>query len=75
MKVEFLKAAEADFDEVVDFANYVFSHEYHYLVKENGKIKALVGAFPMELSVLGQTLKVFGIGRCLFILIHEDVGI
>lgn len=84
MKVEFLKAAEADFDEVVDFANYVFSHdggktdfpsllpklykkdyqmmEYHYLVKENGKIKSLVGAFPMELSVLGQTLKVFGIG-------------
>ena len=27
MKVEFLKAAEADFDEVVDFANYVFSHD------------------------------------------------
>lgn len=84
MKVEFLKATEADFDELVDFGNYVFSHgggktdfpsllpklykkeyqmmENHYIVKKNGKIKAVVGSFPMELDVLGQTLKVSGIG-------------
>lgn len=84
MKVEYLKATESDFDELVDFSNYVFSHdggktdfpsllpklykkeyqtmESHYIVKENGKIKAVVGAFPMELNVLGNTLKVSGIG-------------
>lgn len=84
MKVEFLKAQNEDFDELVDFINYVFSHdgggtdfpsllpklyrkEYnqtknHYIVKENGKIKAVVGAFPMELDVLGKRLSVSGIG-------------
>lgn len=84
MKVEFLKGTESDYEEIVDFANYVFSYsgektdfpsllpklykkEYntmdnHYIVKEDGKIKAVVGVFPMELMVLDRKLKVGGIG-------------
>ncbi len=34
----------------------------HYLVKENGKIKAMVGNFPIFLQVVGKTLKAYGIG-------------
>ncbi len=34
----------------------------HLLVKENDKIKAMVGCFPLELNVLDITLKVKGIG-------------
>ena len=85
MGIEFLKAKEEDFDDLVNFINYVFSNdgeesdfinllpklykqEYntmknHYIVKENGEIKAVVGAFPMELIILDNTsLKVIGIG-------------
>ncbi|MDU2490574.1 MAG: GNAT family N-acetyltransferase [Clostridium celatum] len=84
MIVEFLKATKEDYDELVNFANYVFSNssektdfpsllpklykkEYytmnnHYIVKEDGKIKAVVGVFPMELMVLNRRLKVAGIG-------------
>ncbi|MEN8077357.1 GNAT family N-acetyltransferase [Clostridioides difficile] len=84
MRVEFLKAKDSDYDELVDFANYVFSHsgektdfpsllpklykkeyntmKYHYIVKEDGKIKAIVGSFPMEINVLGEVLKISGIG-------------
>lgn len=36
--------------------------KYHYLIKENGKIKATVCAMPLEYDVLGQKLKAFGIG-------------
>ena len=35
---------------------------YHFLVKEAEKIKAMVGSFPLELNVLGETLHGFGIG-------------
>ena len=85
MGIEFLKAKEEDFDDLVNFINYVFSNdgeesdfinllpklykqEYntmknHYIVKENGEIKAVVGAFPMELIILDNTsLKITGIG-------------
>lgn len=34
----------------------------HFLAKEDDKIKAMVGSFPLELNVLGQPLKGFGIG-------------
>jgi len=34
----------------------------HYIVKENGKIKAAVGSYPMEMRVCGRPLKVAGIG-------------
>ena len=84
MSIEFLKGIESDYEEIVDFANYVFSHsggktdfpsllpklykreyntmENHYIVKENGKIKAIVGVFSMDLMVLDKKLKVGGIG-------------
>ena len=84
MRVEFLKASNDDYNELVDFANYVFSHSgnktdfprllpklykknydtmsNHYVAKEDGKIKAVVGVFPMELNVLNKKLKVAGIG-------------
>lgn len=84
MSIKFLKGIESDYEEIVDFANYVFSHsggktdfpsllpklykreyntmENHYIVKENGKIKAIVGVFPMDLMVLDKKLKVGGIG-------------
>lgn len=35
---------------------------HHHLVKEDGRIKALVGSFPIGLSVAGQRLRVRGIG-------------
>ncbi len=35
---------------------------YHYLVKEEGKIKAMVCALPMEFQVLDQKLKACGLG-------------
>lgn len=36
--------------------------EHHYVAREDGKIKALVAAYPMTYHVSGETLKVFGIG-------------
>ena len=70
MEIKIVKAVTADREEMIDFANYVFSHahrsldfpsmlpklyksEYfmdsvHYLVKEDCKIKAAVGAYPLE---------------------------
>lgn len=35
---------------------------HHCIVKENDKIKAAIGGFPMELDVLGEKLQVRGIG-------------
>jgi predicted N-acetyltransferase YhbS len=84
MSVQYVKAGPADYDEVIDFGNYVFSaahspHDFpvllpklyrreyfsegiHYLAKEDGKIKAAVGAYPLSLRVCGETLPGRGIG-------------
>lgn len=84
MMLEIVKASNEDFEDIIDFANYVFSHssssvdfpellpklykkkydtvDNHYIVKENGKIKAIVGSFPQILDVAGNKLKVAGIG-------------
>ena len=35
---------------------------YHHIVKEDGRIKSVVGSFPMLLTVAGHPLKVAGIG-------------
>lgn len=35
---------------------------HHFVVKEDGQIKATVGAYPMRLQVCGESLKVCGIG-------------
>lgn len=34
----------------------------HHLAKEDGKIKAMVGNFPLSLQVVGHPLKAYGIG-------------
>ncbi|MDR1970374.1 MAG: GNAT family N-acetyltransferase [Treponema sp.] len=84
METRYTIAESGDYDEVIDFGNYVFSHahsstdfpsllpklykrEYfmegiHYLAKEEGKIRALVGAYPLKLNILGETLPGRGIG-------------
>lgn len=57
------------------FLPKLYKEEYntfkdHYLVKENKKIKAVVGAFPIELKVLENLpLKVVGIGS---VSVHPD---
>lgn len=78
------KGLSEDLEEIIDFGNYVFSHngrrvdfpsllpklytkgyemeQYHYIVKENERIKGMVGAFPDELKIGEQCLKVSGIG-------------
>lgn len=83
MGKEYLKAKESDFEELVDFINYVFSHsggktdfptllpklyrnndtmKYHHIMKEEGKIKGVVCSFPLNLNLLGENVKVAGIG-------------
>ncbi|MFU7517073.1 GNAT family N-acetyltransferase [Clostridium sp. HCS.1] len=92
MVIEFLKGMKEDFDDLVEFINYVFSYdgeetdfksllpklykkeyktiENHYIVKEDTKIKAVVGTFPMDLKVLDNlSLKVSGIGS---VSVHPD---
>ncbi len=84
MAVQFERAKQEDHNELIDLANYVFSHsssptdfptllpklykkEYgfadqHYVAREDGKIRAAVGSYPMSMNVQDQTLKVKGIG-------------
>jgi predicted N-acetyltransferase YhbS len=84
MQVEYTTAKLQDYDELIDLANYVFSHRHgptdfpsvlpklyrreyfmesiHYIVKEDGKIRAIVGAYPLSLNVLGSVLPGRGIG-------------
>ncbi|MDR3138731.1 MAG: GNAT family N-acetyltransferase [Treponema sp.] len=84
MTVQYVKAVAADYDEVIDLANYVFSaarvpHDFpailpklykreyfteavHYLAKEDGKIRAVIGAYPLTMNILGDLLPGRGIG-------------
>ncbi len=83
MRVEYLKAEEKDYNELIDFINYVFSHsggavdfptllpklyktkntmKNHYIVKEDNKIKGVVGAFPDTLSIDDEHINIVGIG-------------
>ncbi|WP_163193519.1 GNAT family N-acetyltransferase [Clostridium thermarum] len=79
MNYEILNGNLKDYEDIIDFGNYVFGidfptilpklykgHEetsvYHYIVKEAGKIKAMVGSFPLELMVGDSHLKGKGIG-------------
>ncbi|GHT75383.1 hypothetical protein FACS1894124_6630 [Spirochaetia bacterium] len=70
MEAQFDRARPEDYDEVIDLANYVFSHDHipldfpallpklykreyfmdgiHYLAREGGRIKAVIGAYPLE---------------------------
>jgi predicted N-acetyltransferase YhbS len=84
METRYDLAEPGDYDEVIDFCNYVFSHahgptdfpgllpklyrrEYfmqarHYTAREDGRIRAVVGAYPLALNILGTVLPVRGIG-------------
>lgn len=79
MDYEVIKGKSEDYEDIIDFANYVFNvdfpsllpklykdhretSQYHYIVKEAHRIKAMVGSFPLGLTVCGDYLKVRGIG-------------
>ncbi|MDR0731207.1 MAG: GNAT family N-acetyltransferase, partial [Treponema sp.] len=84
MNVQYGLAEAGDYEELIDFCNYVFSHahsptdfptllpklyrrEYfmqgrHYTAREDGRIRAVVGAYPLWLNVLGTVLPGRGIG-------------
>ena len=81
----FGRGTAEQFDEYIDFINYVFGFNGNeqdfpkllpklyrpelnpagnsFIAMEDGKIKAAVGAFPGEIKVCGQTLKIIGIGN------------
>lgn len=44
------------------YDNHPEKAQCHHLAKENGKIKAMVGNFPLSLQAVGKPLKVYGIG-------------
>ncbi|MGH4052307.1 MAG: GNAT family N-acetyltransferase [Clostridium sp.] len=77
--VSYVKGSIEDFEDIIDFGNYVFgidfkkllpklyngkidTSNYHFMVKDNDKIKAMVGCFPLEHNVMDINLKVKGIG-------------
>lgn len=82
--VEFVKGTPADYEEIVDFASFIFSQssaphdfeallpklykkgtdneKYHYLVKDNGRIRAVVCSSPVTFHVAGHALHGAGIG-------------
>lgn len=79
MEYEISRGTPTDYEDIIDFGNYVFgtdfptllpklyknhseTSEYHYLVKREHRIKAMVGSFPLGLTVCGYHLKVRGIG-------------
>lgn len=81
MSIEVVKGTIHDYEEILDFANYVF-HEregfdqllpkvynhhpetarHHYLIKEDRRIVAMVGAFPQTFLCGTRTLSAVGIG-------------
>ena len=83
--IEYIKASKNDKAEIIDFINYVFSHDYrphdfktllpkaysdgidgmgaeHYVVKEDGKIRAVVANRTVDAYYFGNTLKIGLIG-------------
>ncbi|MDR0399446.1 MAG: GNAT family N-acetyltransferase [Treponema sp.] len=84
MNIQYVTAKREDYDDLMDFGNYVFSHArspvdfpsllpklynrerfmegIHYLAREDGKIRAAVGAYPLTMNILGDTLPGRGIG-------------
>jgi predicted N-acetyltransferase YhbS len=84
METQYTTAEPKDYEELMDFGNYVFSHahastdfpsllpklykrEYfmegiHYIAREDGRIRAAVGAYPLRLNILGEILPGRGIG-------------
>lgn len=86
MGKEYLKADKKDYEELVDFINYVFSHsggktdfpsllpkvyknkdkiKYHHIIKVDKRIKGVVGAFPLTLSLLDEKSKCYRNWKCI----------
>ena len=85
MAIQAEKAKPEDFDEAVDFINYVFSFSHrphnfpvmlpkiylpghfkdsiHYIIREQGKIKALVCAYPVDMVFNNKTQRTVLGGR------------
>ena len=42
---------------------------HHYIVKEDNKIKAAIGSFPMEIDIFGEKLQIRGIGT---VSVHKE---
>lgn len=79
------RATGLDFDDLMDFLQYVFGMDgreesftmllpklykdreltlnSNFVVTEDGKFRSAVGAYPIELNVLGEKLNVTGIGN------------
>ncbi len=96
MATVFERAKPEDFDELVDLANYVFSHSggrvdfpsllpklytkkygtagHHCIAREDGHIRAIVGAFPLPMEVAGEKLLVWGIGTVSVHPYHRSAG-
>lgn len=66
--INYSNGVTEDFEDIIDFGNYVFGIDFkellpklydgkidtssnHFLVKENNKIKGMVGCFPLELTI------------------------
>lgn len=84
MNIEYCKGTPADRQEILDFADLVFSknsrpHDFatllpklygpdrnfeplHYMVKEDGKIRAMICVLPMEFRSGEETLRFNGVG-------------
>lgn len=83
-KITYELATPADYDEIIEHANFVFSyahrpHEFktlipkaygaertmwpeHFLARENGRIRGLVGLLPFDMRVMDEVLHVGFIG-------------
>ena len=48
--------------------------DYNFIVTEDGRLRAAVGAYPIELSVMGTTLKGIGIGNVAVHPFHRHKG-
>lgn len=79
MNYTLVQGRPEDYEDIIDFGNYVFNEDfpsllpklyrnrsqnaqYHHLIKEGLKIKAMVGSFPLGLNICGDFLRVKGIG-------------
>ena len=85
LETQYVPGTPADHDDIIDFANYVFSQahvphdfkqllpkayadgvegieEWHFLAKQNGKIRALVACKPLTMHVLDKTLHYGSVG-------------
>ncbi|MDP4152015.1 MAG: GNAT family N-acetyltransferase [Bacillota bacterium] len=97
MGLEYLKGAPEDKADIIDFANYIFSHaasktdfptllpklygknanssESHYIIKSDGKIIAMLGAFDSVLHIGERQLHARGIGTVSVHPYHRNEGL